>query len=158
MSVKVNLRKIPNSAACSVTVKQFPMVPCFACTTEKLQGQTCGKGIIISGVDSGQNTCPPQTLCVTLSRTISLRCSPNRVHIDACMHPHAQSRVCVTHLNPLIGSKYPSQSFENGPINGLRYRICAREFVGEENLHSRSVWSSFRNSTQNKHAEKHANE
>jgi hypothetical protein len=41
LKTQLRLSQIPNLSQASVTVEQFAVVPAFACTTEKLQGQTC---------------------------------------------------------------------------------------------------------------------
>lgn len=70
MTASVKLDKIPNLSASSLTVQQFPLVPCFACTTDKMQGQTCPNGIVVTRLH--RQGMPPQTLYVALSRTTML--------------------------------------------------------------------------------------
>ncbi|KAF1791493.1 P-loop containing nucleoside triphosphate hydrolase [Phytophthora cactorum] len=70
MSAQVNLSKIPNLSQSSITVKQFPMVLAFTCTTEMLQGKTC-KMVSSCHVLRGQEK-PHQTLYVALSRSKTL--------------------------------------------------------------------------------------
>ncbi|OWZ17425.1 hypothetical protein PHMEG_0008630, partial [Phytophthora megakarya] len=68
---RVSLKQIPNLARSSITVTQFALVPAFACTTEKLQGQTCHDGVVVTPLDNRQSV-PSQTLYVALSRSVSL--------------------------------------------------------------------------------------
>jgi hypothetical protein len=56
----------------SITVDQFPIVPAFACTPEKLQCQTCKDGIIITNLERGTRKVSPQAHYVAFSRTVSL--------------------------------------------------------------------------------------
>ncbi|GMF63012.1 unnamed protein product [Phytophthora fragariaefolia] len=51
LKVHLRLSRIPNLAQASATVEQFAIVPAFACTTEKVQGQTCHDGIIATPLD-----------------------------------------------------------------------------------------------------------
>lgn len=68
----VKLNRIPNLSQASITVQQFALVPAFACTTEKLQGQTCKDGVILPPLER-QSGMPSQTLYVALSRATDLR-------------------------------------------------------------------------------------
>jgi hypothetical protein len=68
----VKISKIANLQQATLTVDQFAVVPAFACTTEKLQGQTCRDGIIVTRLERSKGV-PPQTLYVALSRSVSLR-------------------------------------------------------------------------------------
>lgn len=67
----VQLPQIPNLHQASLTMQQFAAVSAFACTTEKLQGQTCHDGIVVTRLER-QKGMPPQTLYVALSRSLSL--------------------------------------------------------------------------------------
>lgn len=71
LKAQIALNKIQNLARSSITVIQFALVPAFACTTEKLQGQTCHDGILITPLERRQGV-PHQTLYVALSRATSL--------------------------------------------------------------------------------------
>lgn len=68
----LQLKRIPNLAQASVTVDQFAVVPAFACTTEKLQGQTCHDGVVVTPLDRRAGV-PKQTLYVALSRATCLK-------------------------------------------------------------------------------------
>ncbi|RLN14065.1 hypothetical protein BBJ28_00016772 [Nothophytophthora sp. Chile5] len=61
----------PNLARTTIIVRQFPLVPAFASTTEKLQGQTCADGIVVTKLERNGGV-PPQSLYVALSRTVAL--------------------------------------------------------------------------------------
>jgi hypothetical protein len=67
----IKLPKIPNLNQATLTLQQFATVPAFSCTTEKLQGQTCHDGIVVTRLER-QKGVPPQTLYVALSRSLSL--------------------------------------------------------------------------------------
>lgn len=67
----IRLNKLPNLSQASITVDQFALVPAFACTTEKLQGQTCHDGIVVTPLDQ-RKAVPRQSLYVALSRCVSL--------------------------------------------------------------------------------------
>ncbi|KAE8982154.1 hypothetical protein PR003_g25591 [Phytophthora rubi] len=56
LHASLRLLKIPNLSQASVTVDQFAAVPAFACTTEKLQGQTCHDGVVVSPLDRRRGT------------------------------------------------------------------------------------------------------
>lgn len=71
VSAQVKLTKLGNLGQSSVKLEQFAVVPAFACTTEKLQGQTCHDGIVVTPLDR-RKAVPRQTLYVALSRSISL--------------------------------------------------------------------------------------
>ncbi|KAG1694469.1 hypothetical protein DVH05_028660 [Phytophthora capsici] len=55
----------------SITIEQFPIVPAFACTTEKLQGKTCSDGVVVTPLHR-KGGVPPQSLYVALSRAKTL--------------------------------------------------------------------------------------
>ncbi|KAI8853944.1 hypothetical protein BC829DRAFT_413535 [Chytridium lagenaria] len=57
---------MPGCDSFSITVDQFPVIPFFSCTPEKLQGTTLPHGVIILNLRTG-------TLYVALSRTTSLK-------------------------------------------------------------------------------------
>jgi hypothetical protein len=67
----IKIPKVANLQQASVTLNQFAVVPAFACTTEKLQGQTCRDGIIVTRLERRKGV-PRQTLYVALSRSVSL--------------------------------------------------------------------------------------
>lgn len=71
LHAQVRLSKLPNLSQATITVDQFAVVPAFACTTEKLQGQTCRDGIVVSSLDR-RKAVPRQALYVALSRCVSL--------------------------------------------------------------------------------------
>jgi len=71
LHASLRLSKIPNLSKASITVDQFAAVPAFACTTEKLQGQTCHDGVVVTPLDRRRGV-PTQTLYVALSRAVSL--------------------------------------------------------------------------------------
>ena len=57
-----------HSATWTVTVTTFNMVPAFALTPEKLQGQTLSDGVAITELKRGTKKVPPQALYVAFSR------------------------------------------------------------------------------------------
>jgi hypothetical protein len=67
----IKIPRIPHLSQASLTIQQFAVVPAFACTTEKLQGQTCIHGIIVTPLDRRKGV-PRQTLYEALSRSVSL--------------------------------------------------------------------------------------
>ncbi|ETN15092.1 hypothetical protein PPTG_07289 [Phytophthora nicotianae INRA-310] len=71
LHVSLQLKRFPNLAQTSVTVDQFTVVPAFACTTEKLQGQTCHDGVVVTPLDRRKGI-PKQTFYVALSRATRL--------------------------------------------------------------------------------------
>jgi hypothetical protein len=72
MYISVRLPQIPNLSQASVTVDQFAVVPAFACSTEKLEGQTCHDGVVLTSLDRRKTGVPFQTLYVALSRAVGL--------------------------------------------------------------------------------------
>lgn len=71
LSARVKLKQIPNLCQSSIIVRQFAVVPAFACTTEKLQGQTCEHGVVATPLDRRKGV-PHQTLYIALSRSVCL--------------------------------------------------------------------------------------
>ncbi|KAG6956994.1 hypothetical protein JG687_00010264 [Phytophthora cactorum] len=70
-SSEVKLSKLPNLSQATIMVKQFPIVPAFACTTEKLQGKMCHQGVVVSCLTQSGGV-SSQTIYVALSRTTTL--------------------------------------------------------------------------------------
>ncbi|ETN21295.1 hypothetical protein PPTG_01527 [Phytophthora nicotianae INRA-310] len=70
LNEQIKLSKFKNVPRSSITVRQFPVVPAFSCTAEKLQGKTCKDGVTVTPLE--RPGIPTQSEYVALSRTISL--------------------------------------------------------------------------------------
>jgi hypothetical protein len=72
LRTSIKLTNMKHLSQNSITIQQFAVVAAFSCTTEKLQGQTCRDGIIVTPLDHRRKNLPPQSLYVALSRSVSL--------------------------------------------------------------------------------------